>query len=422
MQNRRLFPLAMIAALALSLATPGLAWADDESAPEPKKKRIRISLPKASPEPLPLQFRQAEKSPMDAVMRWAMGEMHSHMAKAGQGSDAQAMLKSWFEGGADVPMAGLRDSLKADGWNADSLSRWMHRHMHRALSEAPDMLRRLQPEMGGPNVWVAPPQVHRYRMQMPWGEWHGQPRRGWQQGRRQGPRWQRRQHGHGHGRWGQGPRRGWRRGMGHGMGGPRGMGGSAGPMTSRAIILWNDGSGWQQRELPMGRMGMGMFGPHGMHGSQGMGPMGMPGPHGMGQHGMGPMGMGGMHRGPAIPHGLPAPKPGHKQTVKGLEQVLKQLEGLKEGASLEELESALKMLRKQMSSLEGLPQAQPKPAPNAQGMPDMKSIEKLLQQLGIDARGMGDTPSRKVKIRITGPDGSVKELEGKDAEAILEDD
>ncbi len=172
-------------------------------------------------------------NPMSSVMKWMM---RRHGDYAG-GNDP---ITAWFQGGSDVPLADLRDTLVADGWTASSLLEWLHQDLSGALAA---LLAPVLGDMahGGGAHGMGP---------------HGMPPHG------MGP------HGtapRGHG---EGMHRGGR-GMGahgamgpHGDMGPRGRRGpgrarSAGP--ARAIVLWNDGSGWHGHEVD--GMGMGRAAP-----------------------------------------------------------------------------------------------------------------------------------------------------------------
>lgn len=72
--------------------------------------------------------RRAPASPLHSVLRWLLGE--------GRGErPAHDPLRAWFDGGPDVPLAGLRDALKADGWTAPRLRAWLGRSLADALAE-----------------------------------------------------------------------------------------------------------------------------------------------------------------------------------------------------------------------------------------------------------------------------------------------
>ncbi|MDJ0976301.1 MAG: hypothetical protein QNJ98_17705 [Planctomycetota bacterium] len=61
-------------------------------------------------------------SPMDSMMGWVSEQIKT--TKGAEGSCCGAM-KAWFAGGKDVPLAGMRDRLVADGWTADSTIAFM---------------------------------------------------------------------------------------------------------------------------------------------------------------------------------------------------------------------------------------------------------------------------------------------------------
>ena len=387
--------LALAAAAAFAVAAPVAAYADDD-APQPKKIRIKLKKEVVKEDgPREHAAPQGPRSPMPTIERWLRGRLGSAMEGAGPGGAGLdganpfgGMLKHWFEGGADVPMADLRDALLADGWNADSMQAWMLGQMMRLGAQMP----------------------------MRSFAWHGQmpgPMSGWgMQGRGMGgPRMHGWGGGQGRGGWARGPR-GWRRGPGPmhgfrggprwgmggpGMGGPGMGGGGAGPgagggwmrgphgmphgapngpqprvhTQQRAFILWHDGTQWQRREIPGGMGGMGMDAPF-------AGPRGH-GPHGQGPQGQGPQGQGPRMQGPAPQPPVPPmpPRRGRQARprggmqiegfdARGLEQLKKYLEGMRAGGDgahggihIEgmDVEKALEMLKQLGIPLDG---AQPK--------------------------------------------------------------
>lgn len=267
---RSLYVLTL--ATALAFAGPA-AFADDEK-PAPKKVRIKIKTSDgdvATSEQTPDATASTQRSPMPVIERWLRGKLGGAMTK-GDADPLGGMLKQWFDGGADVPMADLRDALKADGWDADAMQAWMLRSMADATATMHAMpffsSRTFGPYVSGPRTFT-------WRGQSPFGQspfgqgpmGHGPMGHGWQGH-------------HGHHGWGMGPGHGWRhgwqgwmpRGRMHGFhGGPRWrmrrgpgpmhgwQGGQHGGMhgaqprvhrQQRAFILWNDGTGWQRRELP----------------------------------------------------------------------------------------------------------------------------------------------------------------------------
>lgn len=236
---------------ALCLLAAPVARADDEPAPEPKRHRVRVRLEKED-KPAPKETEGEKKDPMDAVMRWLMGEA-GEKARSAE-ADFERMVDRWMKGGDDVPLAGLRDLLVEDGWTAGSLVEWIHGHLGAEgcdLAILGEVLPRL---MHGPRTWhpFVGPDL---------GPWMGG-----------GPRWQGRgEGGRGfggrmRGMRGRGVRPG-RRGPGAGGprwerfffgGGPAGPDGRVGPGMppfgahgggrSRTVLLWNDGRGWHREE------------------------------------------------------------------------------------------------------------------------------------------------------------------------------
>ncbi len=377
-------------ALPLSLALVGLActpaWADDD---EPAPTRVRVKLKAKPAKPVPAA--QSPKSPMQVVQQWLMGKAAQSMA--GGSAVNGGALDAWFEGGSDVPLADLRDALKAEGWTGASMKVWLMGEVARQAPQMMHMFRRHGSSQG------AAPRT------FPWFGQQADPRRqqgGFApqrhgQGMRRGPHFHGRRFGprgrrgrgfrgpgpHGQGFRGQGFRgQGFRgpgfRGpgqhgegaQGHGMGG-RGLGGPGRPWQGqgqprvqtqqRAFILWHDGAGWQQRELPGGR-GPGAGGIPSMIGIPGLGPT--PGP-GAPTHGgwvpgrAGQPGKAGMPGAPGR-SGHFAPRPGatpaappsinrHRINIEGLEKIREMLRSLQskkgttlDAATLQKLREALK--------------------------------------------------------------------------------
>jgi len=392
MRNRRVFQIALSATLMLALAllTSATAWADDGDAPVRKKVRVRVT--KREEAPAQGQKKAPAPNPLDTVMRWAMGELGAQVGKDGKGGDADARLRKWFEGGDDVPLAGLRDALKADGWTPEKLKAW---GMAKAMQAGPQMMQlfanrsgpmgaRRGGPMGQGGLSVLGPMSRSFTTfgsaagpghgaagcplcgeggQQRWGRRGGPGRRGayGRQGMRRGP-------------WG-------RRGPG-GFRGPRGQGrwgggmGPHGPMhgSSHAVILWNDGSGWHRREIP-GGMGHGQRGsgmPPFMGGHGGMGPGGGQMPAWMRQL------MGGQHPPMQGPQGVQGP--GQAPWKKMLEGFLKNQGGQSGEADVNWLN-----LLQQLQKSQG------------EDGSDLRALLKSLQGMGA----AGGQP--KVKVHVVRP-------------------
>ena len=223
------------------------------------------------------------RNPMSTMLRWLLT---NGMA----GELPNDPLQAWFEGGANVPMAGLRDALKADGWTAQSLQAWFLEHLVGGMAAlhapAPHAMHPpMHPPMrgrwyelgrgrGGCGDRCDCDRGGRMEQRSPGRAWHGS-RQGRGNGRGQG----RRQAGQGgfDRRCGTCDPRG-SRGACQGdcgscdsrragrrscdacgsRGGSQGRRGSCGgdcgaqgrgPARRQAYLLWNDGSGWQQREV-----------------------------------------------------------------------------------------------------------------------------------------------------------------------------
>jgi hypothetical protein len=77
----------------------------------------------------------------------------------GEARAARDPLEAWFEGGPDVPLADLRDALRADGWDAASLRAWVAgriaRWVERALEAgSPEVRGRVETRAGRRTVVV----------------------------------------------------------------------------------------------------------------------------------------------------------------------------------------------------------------------------------------------------------------------------
>ena len=99
--------IALFAALAFAHKSDVRA---DEPPKPPPVRRIKVLVREDVAEPAPSH---GAGSPLRAIARWAlrrvMGEAEAARAAVGN------PLRTWFAGGAHVPLADLRDALVADG-------------------------------------------------------------------------------------------------------------------------------------------------------------------------------------------------------------------------------------------------------------------------------------------------------------------
>ena len=117
MTRSRWLSLSTLAAAAL-LAWAGSARAGDE-APAAKPA---TPAPAAAEAPKPATDAAATKtpSPVVSVLMWVGKQVAPSLECACPGTpEGETAWRAWFTGGKDVPLAGLRDALVADGWTAD---------------------------------------------------------------------------------------------------------------------------------------------------------------------------------------------------------------------------------------------------------------------------------------------------------------
>lgn len=284
------------------------------------------------------------RNPMSTVMRWLMTDGLS-------GDMPNDPVKAWFDGGADVPMAGLRDALKADGWTSRSLQHWFIQHVMGAMAamHAPQAQRPMHARGPARGHWFEVGRGHGRcnsgGCDSGRGERRFHDRNGCDCGHGRGARHDRRggcdsrnSRGSCHGDCGSCNKRGScrndcgscdKRRSCHGdcgscdkrssrrgdcgscdkQGARKGRCGSGpkGPARRQAYMLWNDGSGWKHRQV------------------DGQGPLGHSGnrhgrPGGMVFHGQGGEAMPELHRilEKLISGGQPASGTGHHE-IKGLE-------------------------------------------------------------------------------------------------------
>jgi hypothetical protein len=113
--SKRFLSLAAIVAVgACSFA--GLARAGDDApkAPAADAPKPAAETPKAD------ASAPKTPSPMHAVMGWIASQVAPGVENACPSTpEGEKAWRSWFGGGADVNLAGLRDALVAQGWTAD---------------------------------------------------------------------------------------------------------------------------------------------------------------------------------------------------------------------------------------------------------------------------------------------------------------
>ena len=108
-RNRPFFLFTVLAVVAASTLALTGAFAGDEVSSKADATAEKAEAP-ATKTP----------SPIHSMMGWmatsVVGDMDSPCPSCPK---AETAWRSWFDGGKDVPLAGLRDRLVADGWNAD---------------------------------------------------------------------------------------------------------------------------------------------------------------------------------------------------------------------------------------------------------------------------------------------------------------
>lgn len=105
--------LALVAASTLALSG---AFAGDEVTPTSAAPTAAADAPAEKAEAPSTKT----PSPVHTLMGWmataVVGDMESPCPSCPK---AESAWRSWFDGGKDVPLAGLRDRLVSDGWTAD---------------------------------------------------------------------------------------------------------------------------------------------------------------------------------------------------------------------------------------------------------------------------------------------------------------
>lgn len=102
--------LAVVAVLSLCLSG-AIAGEDVPAAAKPAKTDT-------APAPTTAEVKTKTETPLCSMMGW-IGEQVKQ-TKGVEGDCCGGAMKAWFAGGADVPLAGMRDRLVADGWTAET--------------------------------------------------------------------------------------------------------------------------------------------------------------------------------------------------------------------------------------------------------------------------------------------------------------
>lgn len=120
MTRTRLFAAAALLA-AGAFAWSGVARAGDEVVkPAPAAE---AAAPSSAPAPKTAETPETKTpSPIHSVLGWIGKQVAPGLDCPCPGTEAgEKAWRAWFAGGADVPLASLRDTLVADGWNADRM-------------------------------------------------------------------------------------------------------------------------------------------------------------------------------------------------------------------------------------------------------------------------------------------------------------
>jgi hypothetical protein len=113
MFSKRIF--AALALVAAGTFASSLAFAEDTAKPAPAPE-AKASAPEATP--------SAPETKTPSPFHTVMGFLAKQVAPSLEcpcpaKPEGEKAWRGWFNGGANVPMAALRDQLVADGWNAD---------------------------------------------------------------------------------------------------------------------------------------------------------------------------------------------------------------------------------------------------------------------------------------------------------------
>jgi len=115
MRTSKIFLVLGIVALGAVALTGSLALAGEETpaAKAPEAKSPESKTEAAAPA-------TKTPSPIHSLLKWVSGSvMPGVECGCPSTEEGAAGWRAWFAGGKDIPLAGLRDALVADGWTAD---------------------------------------------------------------------------------------------------------------------------------------------------------------------------------------------------------------------------------------------------------------------------------------------------------------
>lgn len=118
----------LVASAAGAAAFGELALAGDPPVPAAPVPAASVPAPAAEAEApeVPAAERPTTPSPLLSMWRWVGAKARAGGCGDPTTPEGEASWRAWFAGGADVPLAGLRDALLADGWTADRFVPFFH--------------------------------------------------------------------------------------------------------------------------------------------------------------------------------------------------------------------------------------------------------------------------------------------------------
>jgi hypothetical protein len=106
-----------------ALCALGFAQADEPAKPAPASEPAAAAAPAQAPSTKSPEATEPETktgSPIHTMMFWVGSQVAPNLETPCPATpEGEKAWRGWFAGGADVPLAGLRDRMIADGWTAD---------------------------------------------------------------------------------------------------------------------------------------------------------------------------------------------------------------------------------------------------------------------------------------------------------------